>query len=116
MEGKTLEPMVLLLGAVGGVLPDLLRIAKAKGDIRQVGGATVLISMVVLAIIGAVAAVAADSTSADAPTVLASLTAGFTGPEVISRLVGSGSSGQGGRPVDTQSVDTRSRLFSWWTV
>ena len=55
-----MDVQVMVLGAVGGIIPDLLRIAKAKGDLSKVGGLNVLISMVVLIILGAIAAFAAD--------------------------------------------------------
>ena len=105
-----MDAQVLLLGAVGGVVPDLLRIAKAQGNLGAVGGANVLISMVALAILGAIAAAAADLVQPGGATALASITAGFTGPEVISRLLGGFRTGGG-----TEAVGTPSRsVLGWW--
>jgi hypothetical protein len=104
--------MVVLLGALGGLLPDLLRIAKAKGDLGQVGGANVLISMVVLAVIGAVASVVADNVDPNQATLISSVTAGFTGPEVISRIAGATTSGGGGRAMGAGGRG----ILGWWSV
>ncbi len=113
-----MDTQVLLLGAIGGLLPDLLRIAKAKGNVGDAGGTTnVLISMLVLAIIGAIAALAADSVDTNRASVLASLTAGFTGPEVISRLVGGVTAPRGGDTRDGRAAGSgASGLTRWWSV
>jgi hypothetical protein len=108
-----MDIQVLGLGALGGILPDLIRIAKAQGNIGQVGGVNVLVSMVVLAIIGGVAAFLADAASTEPVGIIAAVTAGFSGPEIISRLVG-GTSGGGGGP---ESFSTpASGVLGWWRV
>jgi hypothetical protein len=87
---------VLLYGAVGGLLPDLIRIAKARGNLADVGGFNVIISIVVLVTLGMIASWLADSAAHDSTTLISSVTAGFAGPEIISRLVGGGNGGSGG--------------------
>jgi hypothetical protein len=101
---------IVIFGAIGGVIPDLLRIARAQGNLGQVGGANVLISMVVLAILGAVAGYVASLASSGDTTVLSSITAGFAGPEVISRLVGTSSGG-----VEAYAGGGRG-VTGWWRV
>ena len=106
-----MDTQVILLGAVAGLVPDLVRIAKAQGNLGKVGGLNVLISMVALSLVGAIAAFAADAVEPGRATVLASLTAGFTGPEVLSRLLG-GSGGGGPESFRTPSTG----LLGWWRV
>jgi hypothetical protein len=107
---KSMAIEILVYGAIGGLLPDLVRIAKAKGEMSVVGGANILISMVVLAALGAVAAFLTDTVTEGLPTVISAVTAGFTGPEVISRLVGGGGGGREATRTQPRSVT------GWWQV
>ena len=116
---------VLMFGAIAGLLPDIVRIAKAKGNLKDVGGLNVLISMIALAILGAFASYLADIFDKAAPTVVASLTAGFSGPEVISRLLGGTSGGGGGGggggagpegAPQPESLSPTAGVTRWWRV
>jgi hypothetical protein len=110
---------VLLWGAIGGLVPDLLRVIKVKGDLSKVGGAQALvISVIALVIVGAIAAVVADNFDTAAPTLISSITAGFTGPEVLSRLGGTGGNGgDGGDGPNTQGYGRgRPSILRWWSI
>jgi hypothetical protein len=104
---------VLLFGAVGGALPDLIRVAKAGGSLGFLTK-SFLVSFVALIVVGAIAAYIAEQIAgADKSTVLSALTAGFGGPEVISRL---------GKKSDDSAADARAtgsssvRLREWWAI
>jgi hypothetical protein len=92
---------VLLFGAIGGAVPDLTRIAKA-GAVTQ----TVIISLVALVILGAIASLAANAVTAG--TVISSLTAGYAGPELLSRLFA------GTPPATGRRAAADSGLQAWW--
>lgn len=104
--------LILVLGAVGGAIPDLIRVAKAAGDLRY-WSRTYLISFIALVVLGALAAWLADVVDGVAqPTVVTALTAGFAGPELVSRLLSKKDPSAGDRVAGGAGFDLR----RWWAV
>jgi hypothetical protein len=125
LDWNTLMPWVL--GGLGGVAPDVLRIlniVKSGQSLSGVFNWRLWVSLIILVPVGAFTAWLLQAT-----TPIQALTCGFSAPEILSRLLSSRSNlppgGQGGStgPVDrveeghpTPPTVTASKpgLLSWW--
>jgi hypothetical protein len=97
----------LILGAIGGGLPDILRLIEGRhGQLpTYLGSWYFWVSLFLLVILGAAVAVALPGAENDW---IRPLAVGYAGPSVISKVLSDAST-------MTRSV-TRPSLRSWWAV
>jgi len=103
----------VVLGAIGGLLPDVLRLIKERDHLQAyLGSGGFYLSLVLLAGVGALAAYIAPAGS-----VKEAVAIGFAAPEFLSRL-GSNT----GQPAERGPVTSSVRgsgfrwLRAWWTA
>jgi hypothetical protein len=125
------SPVVWLLGALGGLIPDLLRILNLVKSGQPVSGALgwrLWVSLVILIPLGAFTAWLLQSSTA-----IQALACGFSAPEVLSRVLSNKSNlppGGGGGPGPTERGEEKAppipgpappagqveSFRSWWAL
>jgi hypothetical protein len=98
---------VVLWGMLGGLLPDLIRLAKSRHEFDWPGFLArpgFWVGLLALVIIGGVAALLGSANQIREAVIF-----GFAGPEVISRLAA-----ERGATVGREVADTRFSVRAWW--
>jgi len=98
------------LGCLGGAVPDVIRLVKARHDGPPPFVKTVFfwIMFAVLIVLGGLAA-----RYGGAAGVKEALAFGFGAPEIISRLLGGGEADRG---ADQVTISAWTRLQRWWAI
>jgi ABC-type Na+ efflux pump permease subunit len=101
---------LFLIGCLGGILPDLLRIARNRyetGLKNYLKSLDFWAGLVILILVGGVTAWILEAESAKDALIV-----GYTSPQIISQLVGSIKERQELIPLSTASGITK--LTNWW--
>ena len=101
-----------LLGCLGGVLPDLLRIARNRYD-KGLGvylkSLNFWVGLVILILIGGATAWIFDASSAKDALII-----GYTSPQIISQLVGSATADKKLTPLGAGAARGTAKVTNWW--
>lgn len=103
---------MILLGCLGGILPDILRLIKNRYEIKvpeYFKSVFFWISLFLMVIVGGLAAWLLEANNAKQ-----ALAYGFSAPEILSKLFGKLAEGADRGDEKQEGKKVSSDLFAWW--